>query len=70
MADSYAEAGKTSRWYNLAFSPWMAWLKIIVVKQGWRDGWRGWVIGGAKWLNVFVKYAYLYERQNLLRKQD
>ena len=63
MADSYAQSGRTCRWYHAIFSPWMAFFKIIVLKNGWRDGWRGWVIAGAKWFNVFAKYAFLLERR-------
>ena len=63
MADSYAQSGRPCRWYHAIFSPWMAFFKIIVLKNGWRDGWRGWVIAGAKWFNVFAKYAFLLERR-------
>lgn len=62
-ADSYERAGRRCRWYQVVFSPWLAFLKILVVKSGWRDGWRGWVIAGAKWFNVFAKYALLLERR-------
>jgi glycosyltransferase involved in cell wall biosynthesis len=62
-ADSAARAGRTCHWYQAVFSPWMAFLKILVLRNGWRDGWRGWVIAGAKWMNVFAKYAFLLERQ-------
>jgi len=63
MAGSYAKTGRPCRWYHVIFSPWMAFLKILVLRSGWRDGWRGWVIAGAKWLNVFAKYAFLLERR-------
>ncbi len=62
-ADSFERSGRTCRWYQAVFSPWMAFLKVLVVRNGWRDGWRGWVIAGAKWMNVFAKYAFLLERQ-------
>jgi hypothetical protein len=61
-ADSLASAGEDFRWYHL-FSPWISFLKILLLKGGWRDGWRGWVIAGAKWVNVFAKYAFLLERR-------
>jgi len=63
MADSYARTGRKCRWYQIIFSPWLAFFKILLLKSGWRDGWRGWVIAGAKWLNVFAKYAFLIERR-------
>ncbi len=62
-ADSLDRRGHRARWYHLAISPWLAFVKQIVVKQGWRDGWRGWVIAGATFTKVFAKYAFLYERR-------
>lgn len=62
-ADSLDRVGSRARWYHLAVSPWLAFVKQIVVKQGWRDGWRGWVIAGATFTKVFAKYAFLYERR-------
>jgi glycosyltransferase involved in cell wall biosynthesis len=62
-ADSYARAGRICRWHHLVFAPWAAFLKQLVVKQGWRDGWRGWVIAYVTMANVFAKYALLAELQ-------
>lgn len=69
-ADSYERNGRPCRWYNLIFSPWFAFFKILILKSGWRDGWRGWTIAGAKWLNVFAKYSFLLERRWSLQPQD
>ena len=63
MAESYVRAGRRGRWYQLVFSPWIAMVKVLVLKSGWRDGWRGWVIAGARWMGTFAKYAFLLERQ-------
>ena len=65
MAESYARSGRTCRWYHAAFSPWFAFFKSLMLKSGWRDGWRGWVIAGGKWLSTFAKYAFLMERLRL-----
>jgi glycosyltransferase involved in cell wall biosynthesis len=62
MAESYARSGRSWRWYHAVFSPWIAFFKSLMLKSGWRDGWRGWVIASAKWLNTFAKYAFLLER--------
>ena len=62
-ADSYARDGHSCHWYNMVFSPLLAFLKVLVVRSGWRDGWRGWMIAGAKWLNVFAKYSFLLEHR-------
>jgi glycosyltransferase involved in cell wall biosynthesis len=61
-AESYAREGHRFHWYQLIFSPWFAFLKVILWKSGWLDGWRGWIIAGAKGFNVFAKYAFLLER--------
>jgi glycosyltransferase involved in cell wall biosynthesis len=62
-ADTARLAGRKARWYHLVFSPWLAFLKSIVLKQAWRDGWRGGVIAFATLVKVFAKYAFLLESQ-------
>ena len=64
MADSYAAAGRRAHWYHLVFSPLAAFFKHLILKQGWRDGWRGWLISSAKLVNVLAKYAFLMEKQH------
>jgi glycosyltransferase involved in cell wall biosynthesis len=61
MADSYAAVGMRFRWYYLLLSPWLTFFKHLVLKQGWRDGWRGWLISFVKWIGAFAKYAFLLE---------
>jgi glycosyltransferase involved in cell wall biosynthesis len=63
MANSYASEGRRFRWRYLLFSPWVAFFKHLLWKQGWRDGWRGWLISYAKFVNVLAKYAFLLERE-------
>lgn len=70
MADSYAKAGRRFHWYHLLFSPWMAFFKRLVLKQGWRDGWRGWLIAFSKFINVFAKYAFLLEAERRAKEPD
>ena len=65
-AESMAEAGRRCRWYHLVFSPWLALSKRLILRQGFRDGWRGWIISYAAAFGVLAKYAFLLERQ---RKQ-
>jgi glycosyltransferase involved in cell wall biosynthesis len=62
-ADARARAGWRCRWYHLVVSPWAAFLKHLVVKQGWRDGMRGWIISFSALVSVFAKYAFLIEKQ-------
>ena len=63
MAKSYHEQGRRFRWAQLLISPWLAFFKHLVLRSGWRDGWRGWLISFSKWLDVFAKYAFLLELQ-------
>lgn len=65
MAESYARAGRHCRWYHVLCSPGAAFFKSLVLKGGWRDGWRGWIIAGSKFVNTFAKYALLLERVRL-----
>ena len=62
-SDALAKEGFQVRWHHLVFSPWAAFLKRLVVKAGWRDGWRGWIISFTAMLSVFGKYAFLIERR-------
>jgi glycosyltransferase involved in cell wall biosynthesis len=63
MADSYVRAGRKCGWHHAVFSPWMAFFKVLILKSGWRDGWRGWMIAGGRWIGTFAKYAFLIERR-------
>lgn len=63
-ADSHAATGHRAHWYDLLLSPIAVCFKHIVVKQSWRDGWRGWLILIAKLINVLAKYAFLLEKQH------
>jgi glycosyltransferase involved in cell wall biosynthesis len=67
-ADSMARAGGRCRWYHLAISPWLALAKRLVLKQGFRDGWRGWIIAYSASFSVLAKYAFLCEKQFQTRK--
>jgi glycosyltransferase involved in cell wall biosynthesis len=62
-AEARAQSGGPVRWYHLACSPWLAFVKTLVLKQGWRDGWRGWIIAFATLTKVFAKYAFLCEKR-------
>lgn len=53
-------AGRT----RLIVSPAGAFCKQILIKQAWRDGWRGWVAAGACALSTLAKHTMLMERQD------
>lgn len=61
MAQSLHTNGKRFHWVKLLISPWLSFFKHLVLRGGWRDGWRGWLIAFSKWLDVFAKYAFLLE---------
>jgi len=63
MANSYIKSGKRFRWRYLLLSPWVAFFKHFVLKQGWRDGWRGWLVSIIRAIDVFAKYAFLLEHE-------
>jgi glycosyltransferase involved in cell wall biosynthesis len=63
-ADSYAATGRRAHLYDLLLSPAAVCFKHLIVKQSWRDGWRGWLILIAKLVNVLAKYAFLLEKQH------
>lgn len=60
-ADERMRSGPPVRWYHLVCSPWLAFFKSVILKQAWRDGWRGWVIAFATLTKVFLKYAFVFE---------
>ena len=61
--DALALEGFRLRWHHLVLSPWAAFAKRFIIKSGWRDGWRGWIIAFTAMLSVFGKYAFLLERR-------
>ena len=63
MANSYVKSGKRFRWSYLLISPWIAFFKHLILKQGWRDGWRGWLVSIIRAIDVFAKYAFLLEHE-------
>lgn len=63
MAQSYASQGRQFHWHNLLLSPGAAFFKHLILKQGWRDGWRGWMVSAVRGIDVFAKYAFLLERR-------
>lgn len=60
-AEAAQKTGEVLRWYQLVFSPWLTFLKKLIFKSAWRDGWRGWIISVVTLFSVFVKYAFRLE---------
>ncbi len=61
MAASLIEAGARPSVVRLACSPVGAFLKQIVLKQAWRDGWRGWAAASSAAAGTLMKHAVLLE---------
>ncbi|WP_027367912.1 glycosyltransferase family 2 protein [Desulfocurvibacter africanus] len=60
-AQAYEEQGKGFRWHKFLFSPMARFFKTLILKQAWRDGWRGVLISYTSAFSVFAKYAFLLE---------
>ena len=56
-----AAHGKRFHWYKLILSPLWRFIRLLIIQQGWRDGWRGWIIAWSSMFSGFLKYAFLYE---------
>lgn len=62
-AQSLADKNQPFRWHKLVFSPLFRMVRLLIIRQGWRDGWRGWIIAWSSMFSCFLKYAFLYEME-------
>ncbi|MEX0449079.1 glycosyltransferase family 2 protein [Spiribacter sp. 221] len=62
-AETLAARGKRFRWHKIVLAPLVRLIRLMVFRQGWRDGWRGWIIAWSSMFSCFLKYAFLYEIQ-------
>jgi glycosyltransferase involved in cell wall biosynthesis len=60
-AESYRAMGRRGSALKLVTSPAGAWLKQMVVRRAWRDGWRGVAAAGATAAGAMRKHAALLE---------
>ncbi len=63
-ASLYAAGARGSVW-RLITSPVGAFLKQVVVKSAWRDGWRGWLAAASAAAGTLMKHVALIELTNL-----
>ncbi len=63
MAQRYHADGKRAGLTRLLFSPVAMFLKVYVIKQGWRDGRHGFILATLYAYYTFLKYAKLWEIQ-------
>lgn len=57
----YQDAGRRFRWWDLVLAPPATFLKYYVLKQGFRDGYPGFILSALSGFSAFVKYAKLRE---------
>ncbi|MCC5785448.1 MAG: glycosyltransferase family 2 protein [Phycisphaerales bacterium] len=62
-ASSLREAGRGSSAWKLMTSPPGAFLKQMVLKSAWRDGWRGWCAAGSAAAATLMKQIILLDLQ-------
>jgi glycosyltransferase involved in cell wall biosynthesis len=63
MADRYRAGNKRASLPSLMGSPLAMFLRIYVLKSGWRDGRHGLILATLYAYYTFLKYAKLWERQ-------
>ncbi len=61
MAASLHAEGRPGRLWRLVTSPPGAFLKQLILKQAWRDGWPGWLAAASTGAAALMKHACLIE---------
>ncbi|MFM9995643.1 MAG: hypothetical protein ACKVU4_07560, partial [Phycisphaerales bacterium] len=61
--------GRRGRVLSLLASPTGAFLKQLVLKQAWRDGWPGWLAAGSMAAYVLAKHIALIELTNTAERR-
>ncbi len=60
-AESYYIKGKKFKLSKMIFSPFIAFMKIYIVKGGFLDGIPGFIAGVSAYVYGFLKYAFLWD---------
>ncbi|HZW07019.1 MAG TPA: glycosyltransferase family 2 protein [Phycisphaerales bacterium] len=61
MAGELVARGDRGSYWRLLTSPPSAFLKQLVLKQAWRDGWAGWLAAAATSQQALMKHALIIE---------
>lgn len=64
-ADEMAKRGTRFRWHHLVIRPWLVFAHRYVLQQGFRDGWRGFILCVYYAVYVFLSRAKLWELEEL-----
>lgn len=65
-----AARGKRIGALRIALSPFWRFWRSLLIKQAWRDGWRGWMIAFSSMFAGFAKYAFYLERTRYAPPKD
>lgn len=60
-AQSLFERGERASYKRMLISPGGAFLKQLVLRSGWKDGWRGWAAAASAGAGAAMKHAILIE---------
>lgn len=63
QAQELNSSGETFSAFKLLTKPWVKFIENYVWKQGFRDGWPGFIIAVGSGYSVFLKWAKLWELQ-------
>jgi len=69
-ADEMHKLGRRFRWHDLIFHPWLIFFHRYLWLQGFRDGWRGFILSAYSGIYDFLSRAKLWEMQTLSLKQS
>lgn len=69
-AQTLADMGVRGSYWKLVTSPPGAFLKQMVMKSAWRDGWRGWAAAASTGVNTAMKHIMLIERNGISKEQS
>lgn len=67
-AESYLAMGRRGGAFSLLFSPASAMFKQLILKQAFRDGWRGWAAASSTACATLMKHIILLELADEQRK--
>lgn len=66
-AQDLFEQGKHAHFIDLTLRPFIKFLKMYLLRQGFRDGFHGVVLSGLGAVSVFLKYAKLWNLERLAK---
>lgn len=69
-AESYYKKGKKFKLSKMIFSPFIAFVKIYILKGGFLDGIPGFIAGVSAYVYGFLKYAFLWDMYRINKNKD